>query len=669
MNSEERQRKLKQIKELTILLNIYRDEYYNNSESKVNDYEYDALFDELSELEKETDFYFCGSPTHTVGYEVKSKLEKVVHSHPMLSLDKTKSVDDLVKFAGDRDCILSLKMDGLTVLLTYENGDLVQAETRGNGELGELITHNAKVFENIPLHIDYTGRFEIEGEAIITKKDFEKINSKLSDDDKYKNPRNLVSGSVRQLDSLIAAQRHIKFIAWKIPIINGSSLYNDKRDNSMSHRLQFASYLGFDVAPMVIYPDLSIEKRDINFFINKLKEKADELGYPIDGEVLTYDNVEYGKSLGMTGHHPKHSLAYKFSEDKEFTTLREVEWSMSKNSINPVAIFDTVELAGTEVSRASLSNISIMKELNIKIGSQVEVCKRNEIIPYIESCDGNGTDVEIPTECPVCHAPTKIVTSDNGTQTLICTNPDCNGKLLSKLSHFVSKNCMNIEGLSESTLEKIMSVVDIKNFHDLYTLKDHKDKLVALDGLGAKSVEKLLVQIEDSKHVKMSNFLAALSIPLIGKTASKDIAKHCCDDIQAFIGLMNENYDFTCIDGFGTEMQKSLTNWWKNNREEFMTLVDYMVFDSYTKIDKATENNIISGKTFVITGKLLHFINRDALVAKIEELGGKVSSSVSAKTDFLINNDTESNSSKNKKAKSLGISIISEESFLCMMNE
>ena len=655
MNNEERQRKLKRIRELTILLNTYRDEYYNNSESKVSDYEYDKLFDELAGLEKETDFYFCGSPTHNVGYEVKSKLEKVVHSHPMLSLDKTKSVDDLVKFSSGKDCIISLKLDGLTILNTYDNGSLVQSETRGNGEEGEIVTHNARVFDNLPNNIPFDRKFEIEGEAIITYSDFEKINAKLPEDDRFANPRNLASGSVRQFDSKITKDRHVRFIVWKVPF--GFSTFT----------LGFAvaeSY-GFEVVP---YKKYNSNKDDINEIIEELKNIAKEKSLPIDGLVITYDNVEYGKSLGMTGHHPKHSLSYKFSEDKEFTTLREVEWSMSKNSINPVAIFDTVELAGTEVSRASLSNISIMKELNIKIGSQVEVCKRKEIIPYIESCDGNGTDVEIPIECPVCHAPTEIVTSDNGTQTLICTNPDCKGKLLGKLSHAVSKNALNIDGLSESTLEKFINLGWISSIKDIYHLSDYEKQMKSLEGFGEKSVDKLLKSIEKSRHTTLQRLLYAQSIPLVGKTASKDISKHCCDDIQAFVGLMNENYKFTCMDGFGTEMQKSLSNWWKNNREEFITLVDYMIFDSYTKIDEVTENKLL-GKIFVITGSLEHFANRNELVAKIEGLGGKVSGSVSAKTNFLINNDTESNSSKNKKAKQLGIPIISEQDFLNMIGE
>lgn len=386
--------KLIRIKRLIKQLNEYRDSYYNEARPVVSDAAYDKLFDELSELEKETGVVYANSPTQTVGYVVKSELEKVKHSHPMLSLDKTKSVDDLVKFSGEKDCILSLKMDGLTCLLTYENGELVQAETRGDGEVGELITHNAKVFDNIPLTIDYKGHFEIEGEAIITYDDFNKINEFLSDDKKYKNPRNLASGSVRQLDSKIASQRHIKFIAWKVP--------TEVASNSFINRLQYAAELGFDTVPFLPIRGNS-NAEFINIVIEQLQRRANERSFPIDGLVATYNDITYGESLGMTGHHPKHSIAFKFAEDSEETILRKIEWSMGKTgSLTPVAIFDSVDLAGTSVSRASLHNISIMKELSISIEATVTVVKKNEIIPQIISCDADIMDVNIPTTCPVC---------------------------------------------------------------------------------------------------------------------------------------------------------------------------------------------------------------------------------------------------------------------------
>lgn len=655
MNSEERQRELKRIKELTILLNTYRDEYYNNSESKVSDYEYDSLYDELAELEKETDFFFCNSPTHNVGYEVKSELEKVKHSHPMLSLGKTKSVDDLVKFSSGKDCIVSLKLDGLTILNTYDNGSLVQSETRGNGEEGEIVTHNARVFDNLPNNIPFDRKFEIEGEAIITYSDFEKINAKLPEDDRFANPRNLASGSVRQFDSKITKDRHVRFVAWKVPF--GVTAF--------SLGFEIAESYGFEVVP---YKKYNSNKDDINEIIEELKNIAKEKSIPIDGLVITYDNVEYGKSLGMTGHHPKHSLAYKFSEDKEFTTLREVEWSMSKNSINPVAIFDTVELAGTEVSRASLSNISIMKELNIKIGSQVEVCKRNEIIPYIESCDGNGTDVEIPTKCPVCHALTEIITSENGTQTLICTNPDCKGKLLGKLTHAVSKNALNIDGLSESTLEKFINLGWISSIKDIYHLNLYKNHMIVLDGFGKKSIDKLLESIEKSRNTNLERFLYSLSIPLLGKSASKMISEAVDYDFDIFIGEMTikgAEY-FRYLPGIGDSLINSLNNYWKNHYSDILQLSEEFVFKK-SKLILDEIPKTLQNKTFVVTGSVHHYKNRDELKADIVAHGGIVVSSVSSKTSYLINNDINSTSSKNQKAKSFNIPIISEEEFLQMI--
>lgn len=663
---EERESKLKRIKELTTLLNTYRDEYYNNSKSKISDYEYDTLFDELKILEDETDFYFANSPTHTVGYEVKSKLEKVTHSHPMLSLSKTKSVEDLVEFASDKDCILSLKMDGLTILLTYENGDLVQAETRGNGETGELITHNARVFENIPLHIDCRGHLEIEGEAIITKDDFEKINAKLSENDKYKNPRNLVSGSVRQLDSSIASQRHIKFIVWKVP----TNIKETMRGN-----FSMIKDLGFDIVP---YVEICNEdtKNDIEQYIEFLKIQADYYNYPIDGEVLSYNDIAYGQSLGMTGHHPRHSLAYKFYDEEIETTLTGIDWTMGKTGIlTPTAVFEPVEIDGTIVSRASVHNVSILTDLALTIGDKITVYKANMIIPQIsENLSAKDRDINggisvlpMPEKCPVCGGQVKIV-KDNDTEVLICTNPDCKGKLLGKLSHAVSKNALNIDGLSESTLEKFINLGWISSIKDIYHLSDYSYKIKSLEGFGKKSVDKLLESIEKSRTTTLQRLLYAQSIPLVGKSATKDISKHCCDDIQTFVGLMDEDYKFTCIDGFGTEMQKSLTNWWKTNREMFEELMREFTFESYTKISDVTQNTL-QDKIFCITGKLQKFTNRDTLVEKIESLGGKVNGSVSAKTDFLVNNDTESSSSKNMKAKKLNIPIISEDDFLKMIGE
>lgn len=647
--------KVKRIQELVKQLNEYRDVYYNEARSDVSDAEYDRLFDELSELENETGVVYTNSPTQTVGYEVKSELEKVEHSHPMLSLDKTKSVDDLVKFAGDKDCILSLKMDGLTCLLTYENGELVQGETRGDGEIGELITHNAKVFENIPLSIDYKGHFEIEGEAIITYDDFNKINEFLPEDKKYKNPRNLASGSVRQLDSKIAAQRHIKFIAWKVP--------TDIASSSFINRLLYASNLGFDTVPLLpIRGNCNAEF--INIVVEQLRKRANEKSFPIDGLVATYNDITYGESLGTTGHHPKHSIAFKFAEDSAETVLREIEWSMGKTgSLTPVAIFDSVDLAGTSVSRASLHNISIMKELNVSIGSTVTVVKKNEIIPQIIYCDANAVDVDIPTTCPVCSGETQIV-KENDSEVLMCTNPHCKGKLLGRVSHFVSKKGMDISGLSEETIKKLIELGWIAEITDIYNLDQYYDRLSTMSGFGKKSVDKLRKSIENSKTVRLDKFIASLSIPGIGTSQSKELVKAfgAWDKFRdASVGC----YNFTQLDGFGDVLNNNIHSWFEDMSNIADYLASLMTFESE---DNSKTNNSLNGKSFVVTGKVYKFKNRDEVKEAIEKFGGKVTGSVTKSTFALINNDIESNSSKNKKAKELGVQIINEEQLIEMLS-
>ncbi len=647
--------KVKRIQELVKQLNEYRDVYYNEARSDVSDAEYDRLFDELSELENETGVVYTNSPTQTVGYEVKSELEKVEHSHPMLSLDKTKSVDDLVKFAGDKDCILSLKMDGLTCLLTYENGELVQGETRGDGEIGELITHNAKVFENIPLSIDYKGHFEIEGEAIITYDDFNKINESLPEDKKYKNPRNLASGSVRQLDNRVAAQRHIKFIAWKVP--------TDIASSSFINRLQYAVELGFDTVPLLpIRGNCNAEF--INIVVEQLRKRAKEKSFPIDGLVATYNDITYGESLGTTGHHPKHSIAFKFAEDSAETVLREIEWSMGKTgSLTPVAIFDSVDLAGTSVSRASLHNISIMKELNISIGSTVTVVKKNEIIPQIIYCDANAVDVDIPTTCPVCSGETQIV-KENDSEVLMCTNPHCKGKLLGRVSHFVSKKGMDISGLSEETIKKLIELGWIAEITDIYNLDQYYDRLSTMSGFGKKSVDKLRKSIENSKTVRLDKFIASLSIPGIGTSQSKELVKAfgAWDKFRdASVGC----YNFTQLDGFGDVLNNNIHSWFEDMSNIADYLASLMTFESE---DNSKTNNSLNGKSFVVTGKVYKFKNRDEVKEAIEKFGGKVTGSVTKSTFALINNDIESNSSKNKKAKELGVQIINEEQLIEMLS-
>ena len=643
--------KIERLKELTEQLNYYRDSYYNNSESLISDKQYDDLFDELQSLEEETGIAISNSPTKTVGYKVKSKLEKVKHSHPMLSLDKTKSQDDLVKFSNGKDCILSLKLDGLTVLNTYEDGVLYQAETRGNGEEGEIITHNAKVFDNLPLNIPYDKKFEIEGEAIITQSDFEKINV----NGEYKNCRNLASGSVRQLDSNITKKRHVRFIAWKIPF--GVTTY--------SCGFEIAAKWGFEVVPYVKY---NSNTDNIEEKIEELKDIAKDKSYPIDGLVISYDNIEYGKSLGMTGHHPRHSLAFKFYDEVYETELLDVEFTMGKTGVlTPTAVFNPVEIDGTMVERASLHNISIMKELELKYGDTITVYKANQIIPQVEdNLDKDVVDnnyILPPSICPICGADTEII-KDNDSEVLVCTNPDCKGKLLGQLSHFVSKNAINIDGLSEQTLQKFIDLGWVRSFQDIMNLKDHAVEMAKLDGFGKKSVDKLIEAIENSRKTTLDRFIYSLSIPLIGRSASKDIAKFFDNDYEKFwkYGIVTH---YTQIDGFGEAMNNSLHQWLNQNHMMMEWLAHEFEF--------ITENNNssgvdLSGKTFVITGSLNHYKNRDELVGVIESMGGKVSGSVSAKTSFLINNDTESGSSKNKKAKQLGIPIISEQDFINMIS-
>lgn len=646
--------KTKRIKQLTKLLNEYRDAYYNRGESIISDYDYDNLFDELQKLEEETGIILSNSPTQTVGYEIKSQLEKVKHSHPMLSLGKTKSVNDLIKFSNGKDCIISLKMDGLTVLNTYENGELIQSETRGDGEEGELITHNAKVFDNLPLQINNTHRFEIEGEAIITKNDFELINSKLSEENKYKNPRNLASGSVRQLDNKIAKERHVKFVAWKIPF--GFTHFTEG--------FNFAQSIGFEVVPYVTY---NSKTDDIDKKVEELKSIAKEKSYPIDGLVITYDNVEYGKSLGFTGHHPKHSLAFKFYDEEVVTILKDIEWGMGRTGqLTPVALFNDVFLDGTTVNRASLHNVTILKELHLGIGDEVTVYKANEIIPQLRDNLTRSNTITIPSNCPVCGSLTKIE-KENNSEVLTCTNPNCKGKLLGKLCHAVSKKALNIDGLSEATLQKFIDRGWLQCVEDIYHLPLYQDKISRMEGFGTKSTKKLVENIEKSKDITLDKFISALSIPLIGTTVSKDIAKFCDYDIEKFKLIMGKSpYKFTKMEGFGDKMARSLFDWWSDNVKEFLELERHFRF-------KKIENNInvdkLKGQNFVITGKLHHFANRDALKEKIESLGGRVVGSISSNTSFLINNDVNSTSSKNNKAKKLNIPIISEDDFIKMIGE
>lgn len=620
---------------------------------------------------KETGIILSNSPVHSVGYEVKSKLEKIEHSHLMMSLDKTKDVNVLRKFIGDKDSLLMCKMDGLTILLTYEDGELIQAETRGNGVIGEIITHNAKVFENIPMHINQKGHVEIEGEAIITYTDFEKINNLIKhEEDRYKNPRNLASGSVRQLDSKVAAKRHVRFIVWKVPAgMNKLPL--------MSERFEKARELGFDIVP---YIQIFKEQQSLEEAINLLKEKASQLSYPIDGLVAAYNDIAYGLSLGTTDKYPRHSLAFKFYNVEYETVLNAVEWTMGKSGqLTPTAVFEPVEIDGTSVSRASLHNVSIFKRFYLHKGDTVAVYKANQIIPQISRNMTRGYNTGekfiIPKICPICGEPVSVV-KENDSEVLMCMNAGCKGKLLGELNAFVGKKAYDINGLSEATLSLMIQRGLIESSIDLYHLKEKKEQLAYLPKMGAKKIGNLLKAIEDSRNTTLEKFIVGLNIPLIGSRAAKDIAKHektrtkelnLTKPINTFIVDAAENYDFTHIEGLGVERNNSIHNYFGENYDYVCALASQFTFQDDI-VENITENTSLSGKKFCITGKLHIFANRDELVADIESKGGKVVSGVTKATDYLITNDKNSGSSKNKKASELNIPIISEEEYKNKLN-
>ena len=650
--------KIDRIKELVEQLNYHRDLYYNQSRSEISDLSYDKLFDELAQLEVETGFVLATSPTQTVGYEVKSSLNKVTHNHPMLSLDKTKSVDDVIKFLDGRDGVVMAKMDGLTCSLRYLNGELVSAETRGNGEVGEDILHCAKTIKNLPVKIDCMDEVIVDGEVIITYEDFEKINAALPEDERYKHPRNLASGSIRQLDSGVAAERNMKFIAWKF--VKG---YNS---NSFSNRLLYLYDLGFEVTPDSRFiAKISTDRVFIEEMIKIIKERCAEHKYPIDGCVFGYDDVAYGESLGATGHHLRSQLAFKFYDELYDTKLLNIDWTMGKTGVlTPTAVFEPVEIDGTTVERASLHNISIIKNLGLTNGCTVKVYKANMIVPQIDSCeqDGNG-DIDIPSVCPICGAKT-FIQKDNDTEVLICTNDDCSGKLLGRFTHFVSKKGMDIAGLSEATLELLISKDYLREFKDIYHLSTHSKELAHLPGMGAKSVEKLLQSIEKSREVKLENFICALGIPNIGLTASKTIAKYCNGDIYNWFNAFFNDFDWTKLEDFGSVMAYNMEEYLRSHVADIENLADEMRFVAYEK--QQVTNNPFTGKTLVVTGKLNHF-TRDSINEKIASLGAKTAGSVSKKTDYLITNE-QSGSSKYKKAVELGVPVITEDEFLNMCN-
>lgn len=605
----------------------------------MSDYEYDELFDELKKLESETNFKLANSPTMTVGFDVVDKLNKVKHNHPMLSLDKTKSIDEVKKFIGNKPILTMLKMDGLTISVKYSEGKLISAETRGNGIEGEDVTHNALVFTNLPQTISYRGDLVVDGEAIITYEDFEKINANLPEGEKYKNPRNLVSGSVRQLDSGIAAQRHIQFVAWKL--VSGYD------NNSFSERLNWLETLGFTVVPRLD----KFDERSINF----LKIIADKYSYPIDGLVVSFDDVDYLESLGATSHHLRGQLAFKFYDETATTILRDIEWNTSRSGlVNPIAIFDEVDISGSTISKATLHNLSYIKSLELGIGDEIEIYKANDIIPKVANNLTRTNSYKRPLLCKSCGAELEVH-NDNGSETLHCPNEECPARMLDKFIHFVSKDGMNIQNLSEATLEKFISKGWLNKFSDIYRLNQYKDEIVALDGFGQKSWDKLWQSIQDSRNTTMAKFICALGIPMVGKNTAKQISKYCkISDTGELEIDMSDTSVFTpaIVNSFQVYGMKL------ENCIEISALIYELDISNETDI---VLTSAFTGKTVVVTGALKNY-SRQTIQEELERLGAKMGSSVSKKTDYLLTNE-QSGSSKYKKAVELGIKIINEEEF------
>ena len=639
------------IKELVDTLNKAAKVYYSGTDEIMSNLEYDRLYDELKALEDETGIVLAGSPTHQVGYETLSELPKEEHERPMLSLDKTKSVEELAAFAGTHKSLLSWKLDGLTVVVTYRDGELYKAVTRGNGYVGEVITPNARVFVNLPAKIPYKGELVIRGEAIITYSDFERINRSIEEDEnKYKNPRNLCSGSVRQLNNRITAERNVRLIAFALIRADGVDF-----GNSRQKQFEWLKGQGFEVVEYKIVDETSVADA-VEYFSKAITDND----FPSDGLVLLYDDIAYGESLGTTAKFPRNAIAFKWADEMAITRLKCVEWSASRTGlINPVAVFEPVELEGTTVSRASVHNVSIVRELKLGYNDEIKVYKANMIIPQIaENITGSAT-IEIPKVCPACGGPTGIKKA-NDTESLYCLNPDCQAKHIKRFEHFVSRNALNIDGISSQTLEKFIDRGFIKNYTDLYHLNNYEDEIVGMDGFGRKSYDTIIESVEKSRTVTLDHVIYALGIGGIGLANARLVSRHCNEDPETVADITIE--ELMSIDGIGDVLAQSFREYFDdvNNRRLYNELLAEL------KLQKEVRDTSspVAGKTFVITGSVNHFTNRDELKAFIETLGGKTTGSVSAKTDYLINNDVTSNSSKNKKARELGIPVISEEEFI-----
>ena len=645
----------RRMQELVELLNRAAKAYYQDADEIMSNYEYDALYDELQALEAQTGVTLSSSPTVNVGYEVLSELPKERHPSPMLSLDKTKDVAGLQAFAGDQKVVMSWKMDGLTIVLTYRDGGLVKAVTRGNGEVGEVITANARTFKNLPLQIPYKGELVLRGEAVIGYKDFEKINEEIAEvDAKYKTPRNLCSGSVRQLNSEITAKRNVKFYGFSLVQAEGVDFHN-----SRAAQLDWLASQGFEVVEHIV-----VSREEIPNEVIKFSEKIVSNDFPSDGLVLIYDDVAYGQSLGRTSKFPRDSFAFKWADETSKTVLREIEWSPSRTGlINPVAIFDPVELEGTTVSRASVHNISIMEELELGIGDQIEVYKANMIIPQIaENLTRSGVK-DIPKVCPVCGGATEIRSISNA-KALYCTNPECQAKQLKSYALFVSRDALNIDGLSEATLEKFIARGFIHDFADLFHLEQHQEEICEMDGFGEKSYNNLIASVEKARETTLPRLIYGLGIANIGLANAKLICKEIGHDPGRVMDLTAE--DLAAIDGIGDVIAGNYVAYFADaeHRELFEKLLKEV---KLPEEQEDVSEQTFAGMNFVITGSVEHFANRNEVKALIESKGGKVTGSVTSKTNYLINNNVESTSSKNKKAKDLGIPIITEEDFLKML--
>ncbi len=645
-------------------LNRASEAYYNTGQPIMSDYEFDKKIEELKQWEEETGIVLSNSPTHNVGYLVADELKEVKHNHLMLSLDKTKSVDELIEFLGDKNGFLSVKCDGLTTSLHYINGELIGAETRGDGVAGTECLQNVLTMKNVPKEIPYKDELIIDGETIIGWDTFREINDKLPEDKKYKHPRNLVSGSLQLLDSKEAASRNMRFVAWRV--IKGFE------HKSVFFDLKRAESNGFEIVPMWSYSNNSSDKENLSKMLEDLRYEADFHNIPYDGAVMAVDDYKISESMGRTDKYFRHSKAYKYEDELFETVLTDIEWNTSKTGlVNPVAIFEPVDLNGAITTRATLHNITYIKDMMLGIGDRIRVYRSNMVIPKVHDSIDKSGNFNIPSKCPICGQPTRII-KENDSEVLICENPDCKGKLLGRLVHAASRNALDIENLSESTIEKFINLGWLNSIKDIYHLSNHENDMKTIDGFGKKSVEKLLNSIEKSRKTTLDRFLYSLSIPLLGKSASQDIAENCTIENTSSIGnfmqimITDGAEHFRSISGIGDSLINSLNSYFNIHCSEIFELTKEFKFDKPNIVLDETPKTL-QGKTFVVTGSVNHYKNRDELKADIVVHGGTVVGSVSSKTSYLINNDINSTSSKNQKAKSLNIPIISEEDFLKMI--